>query len=78
MPQGTKKLLADALKLPRKTRAMIAETLLASLEDNDPLDAAIENAERRWEAYKAGEIKGIPIEEVFPNLATKAKQAKNA
>ena len=69
MSQEAKKLLADALKLPRKTRAMIAEKLLASLEDNDPLDTAIEEAECRWEAYKAGEIRGIPIVEIFPNLS---------
>jgi len=75
MPQGAKKLLADVLKLPRKSRAIIAEKLLESL-DEDAMDAGIEEADRRWKADTDGKIKGIPIEEVFPNLASKTKHAQ--
>ncbi len=75
MPQMTKKLLIDALKLPLKERARFAEQLIASLDEEDGVDAAIDEAERRWKAYKDGKIKGIPIEEVFPNLGGRAKKA---
>jgi len=76
MSQETKKLLADALKLPIKSRALIAEKLLESLQEHDGIDAAIEEAERRWNAYKQGKIKGVPAEEVFPNLTSRTKSGK--
>jgi putative addiction module component (TIGR02574 family) len=72
MSNGSKKLLAAALKMPRKSRAELAEKLLESL-DEPVLDEAIEEAERRWQAFKEGKIKAIPIEEVFPKLAAKNK-----
>ena len=78
MSHSTKKLLADALKLPFKSRALIAEKLLDSLQDHGGVDAAIDEAERRWKAYKDGKIKGIPIEEVFPKLATRTKRGKKS
>jgi putative addiction module component (TIGR02574 family) len=76
MSQPTKKLLADALKLPVKSRALIAEKLLEGLDEHDGVDVAIEEADKRWQAYKDGKIKGIPIEEVFPNLVSNTKRAK--
>ena len=75
MPQTPNKLLADALKLPVKQRAYLVEELLASLEENDDLDSVIDEAERRWQRYKDGKIKGIPVEEIFPELGTSAKKA---
>jgi putative addiction module component (TIGR02574 family) len=76
--QVAKRILSDALRLPRKTRAMLAEKLLESLENPEDLDAAIEEGEERWQAYKDGKLKGVPIEDLFPNLASKinAKKAK--
>jgi hypothetical protein len=57
-----------ALKLPKRTRAKLADRLLESLKTNDAIDAAIEEAEKNWQAYKRGEMKGRPVEEVFPDL----------
>jgi Putative addiction module component len=47
---------------------MLAEKLLESLESQTAVDAAIEEAERRWEAFKEGKIKGLALQDVFPNL----------
>ena len=43
-------------------------------KDDSAVDASIDEAELRWQAYKNGKMKGIPIEEVFPNLAKKEKR----
>ncbi len=60
-------LLKEALKLPPKNRATLAEKILQSLEVNakeEVLDAWVEEAEKRWQAFKRGEIPGIPAEEL--------------
>jgi hypothetical protein len=64
----TKDVFQAALKLPKKSRVKLAERLLESLNTNEAIDAAIEEAEKNWQAYKRGEIGGRPVEEVFPNL----------
>lgn len=74
MNSESKKLLDSVLKLPAKSRATIAEKLLESLENHAVIDASIEEAERRWQAFKDGKSKGIPVEEIFPKLAEKAKR----
>jgi putative addiction module component (TIGR02574 family) len=68
MSANEKDLVEAALKLPKKSRARIADKLLESLEVQAALDDAIEEAERRWQAYKRGEVKCIPAEEIFPSL----------
>jgi putative addiction module component (TIGR02574 family) len=73
---ATEKVLEDALKLPLRGRAVVAEKLLESLSDQDGIDAAIDEADKRWQAYKAGKIKAIPLEEVFPELANKIKRGR--
>jgi putative addiction module component (TIGR02574 family) len=74
MSKESKKLLAGVLKLPAKSRALIAEKLLESLDDHQEVDAAIDESERRWQEFKDGKAKGIPVEAVFPNLARKTKR----
>ena len=73
MSSQAKKLLSETLRLPRKSRAMIADKLIASLEEKDELAAAVDVAEQRWQDYKDGKIKGIPIEEVFPSVKSTSK-----
>lgn len=67
------KLLADVLQLPAKTRAMIAAKLLESLDDDSGIEASIDEAEKRWQAFKQGRMKGIPADKVFPGLKSKLK-----
>jgi putative addiction module component (TIGR02574 family) len=58
----------QTLKLPAHDRAMLAERLIASL---DELSAAeneqmwVEEAEARYEAYKRGELTAHPVEDVL-------------
>jgi putative addiction module component (TIGR02574 family) len=72
-----KRLLADALKLPASSRALMAQKLLESLESQEAIDAAIVEGEHRWQAFKDGNMKAVAIEEVFPKLARKEGRAKS-
>jgi hypothetical protein len=49
-----------ALKLPRRSRAKIAETLTRSLVEKDVLIAGGKLAEARWHAYRQGSTGAKP------------------
>ena len=58
----------EVLKLPVEARAELAHRLIESLEDSDTGDFEaewIEEAERRYAAYRAGITMARPGEEVF-------------
>lgn len=59
--------LEQALKLPSNERFIVLEGLLKSLDVPDPEIDQIwsEEAEKRLAAYRNGDLRGIPIEEVF-------------
>ncbi len=64
---GSKEILEQALKLKQEDRFMLLEGLIQSL---DKPDHTLENiwtneAELRLKAYRSGNLKGIPMEEVF-------------
>ena len=64
---ATKKILEEALSLPVEERALIADSLLRSLNmpDSD-IDAKwTEVAKRRLQELRSGKVKPIPGEEVF-------------
>lgn len=55
---------AMALQLPASDRSHLAESLLASLSEEDEILAAwIEEAERRADAYDRGEIETVGFDE---------------
>lgn len=64
---SSKEILEQALQLRPDERFILVEGLLKSLDEPDSnLDAIwIEEAEKRLKAYRAGELEGIPIEEIF-------------
>jgi putative addiction module component (TIGR02574 family) len=67
MSANTKRILEDALALSPVERAALAEELLSSL---DRADARIDGfwakeAEDRLAAFDAGQMKAIPVEDVF-------------
>jgi hypothetical protein len=64
----TKSVFEAALKLPKRDRLRLAAQLRASAEDEDILQAAAKEAERRVEAYDRGEISGKPADEVIRRL----------
>ncbi|HPO17109.1 MAG TPA: addiction module protein [Candidatus Hydrogenedentes bacterium] len=58
----------EALKLTEQERAILAERLLDSLDgDSAGLNEErwLDEAERRYRAYKAGQLSARPAEEVF-------------
>lgn len=66
----------QALKLPPRERAVLAEHLIASL---DPLDDAeierlwLEEAERRYREYKKGNISARPASDVLADARSAIK-----
>ena len=71
------KVVNDALSLPAKSRAKLAERLLESLDD--PKQKEIdrlwaEEVEDRIDAYERGELKAIPGREVFRRLKPRKKR----
>lgn len=63
----TRKLIEEALSLPTEERALIADSLLHSLNKADSaIDAKwTEVAKRRLHEIRSGKVKPIPGDEVF-------------
>lgn len=76
MPLTLTDLENESLKLSTKERAALAEHLLESIcpwDDNDSEKHWFEKAEKRYQAYRAGKIKGKPAGKVFEDAYTKFK-----
>ena len=68
MARKLKDLAKELTELPSKDRASRALTLIDSLDDaadEDVEKAWMEEAERRYDAYKKGEVPSYPADEVF-------------
>jgi putative addiction module component (TIGR02574 family) len=68
MGDPTRKIEAQALRLPPKERARLAQRLISSLDpecDRDAEQAWLEEAERRLDELEAGKVAGIPAEQVL-------------
>jgi putative addiction module component (TIGR02574 family) len=62
---------AEALRLPPEERESLAEVPVQSLEDAsvNEIDAAwIEEAEQRFQKWRAGKTDSIPSEKFFPEI----------
>jgi putative addiction module component (TIGR02574 family) len=58
----------DAMQLPLKERALLAERLLATLDTGDDIEVEelwLQEAERRYQEYRAGRIASKPAKQVF-------------
>ncbi|MBI4962669.1 MAG: addiction module protein [Desulfomonile tiedjei] len=66
----TRKLIEEALSLPVEERALIADSLLRSLNaPNTAIDAKwTEVAKRRLQELRSGKVKAIPGDEVFSEI----------
>ncbi len=76
MPMKVKEIEQEALRLSSHERALLVEHLIGSLEPEDDPEAErswIEEAERRYQDYKAGKVKTIPAEQVFKDARMKLK-----
>ena len=68
--------MSEALDLPSTSRAELAKQLLESLDNLSHAEIEnlwIEESERRYEAYEAGEINAVPADEVFARLRARKK-----
>jgi putative addiction module component (TIGR02574 family) len=77
MIRNSAKVVSDALSLPPRSRAKLAEQLLESLDD--PKQKEIdrlwaEEVEGRIDAYERGELRAIPGQEVFRRLKPRKKR----
>lgn len=76
MAADVKELEEQALKLPEKDRATLAEQLIRSLDsniDSDVEEAWLEEAERRYKAYLNGDVEAIDAEDVFRKARSEIK-----
>jgi putative addiction module component (TIGR02574 family) len=76
MPMKVKEIEEEALRLSSHERALLVEHLIGSLEPDEDPEAErswIEEAERRYQDYKAGKVKTIPAEQVFKDARLKLK-----
>jgi putative addiction module component (TIGR02574 family) len=64
---SSKEILEQALKLKPNERFMVVEGLIKSIDEPDRLLDEIwaEEAEKRLKAYRAGNLEGIPMDEIF-------------
>ena len=62
-----KDILEQALRLKPDEKFMVVEALIRSLDEPDSsLDAIwADEAEKRLKAYRAGDLEGIPMEEIL-------------
>ena len=60
-------IIKEALKLKADERFLIIESIIKSLDEPDEkLDEIwAKEAEKRLKAYRRGELKGIPMDEIF-------------
>jgi putative addiction module component (TIGR02574 family) len=66
----------DALQLPPRDRAELAAQLIASLEADEEADTEaqwLEEAERRYQAYRDGKLKSKPAQQVFRDAISKLR-----
>lgn len=64
---STQEIIEMALKLDPSERLIVIDTLSASVTPTDPEIDRLwgEEAMRRLEAYRRGDVVGVPMEEVF-------------
>ncbi len=64
---GSKDVLEQALKLRPDERFIVIEGIIKSLDEPDSsLDNIwADEAEKRLKAYRAGNLEGVPMEEIF-------------
>ena len=77
MIRSSAKVVNDALSLPPRSRAKLAEKLLESLDDprQQEIDRSwAEEVEDRIDAYEKGSLKAIPGDEVFRRLRPRKKR----
>ena len=63
---------SEALKLRPVEKIHLTEALLSSLDKPDEFveQKWVDESERRYKAYKSGDINGIPLDQFSPRLSS--------
>ena len=80
MTQSLEKMAEEVLKLPRESRAFLAERLLESLDEAEDFSispAWRAEAMRRAKELETGAVKGVPGEDVFASIEEELKQCRS-
>lgn len=76
MSTSLSELATQVMQLPVRDRALLFEQLVASLETEGEVDVAeiwLQEAERRYQAYREGSVPARPAETVFQEAASRLK-----
>jgi putative addiction module component (TIGR02574 family) len=68
MSKQLEKITQEAMQLDLEERALLAGTLLRSMDEPPESEIErlwLEEAERRLKAYREGKVKGIPADQAF-------------
>lgn len=68
MPKNLAKIEKEAAELPQHDKALLVEHLLSALDQDEDIDAEelwLEEAEKRYQDYRAGKVGAKPAEQVF-------------
>ena len=66
----------EAKHLPEQDRALLAHHLIASIDPGEDVDAEavwLEEAERRYQAYRQGKLTAKPVDQVFREAKSQLK-----
>ena len=68
MARALSEIVSEAIQLPRQERALLVERLLTTLDLGEDVDAEelwLQEAERRYQEYRAGRIASKPAAQVL-------------
>lgn len=76
MSKSVAELEREARRLPEQERALLAQHLIASIDPGEDVDAEaawLEEAERRYQAYRQGKLTAKPVDQVFREAKSQLK-----
>lgn len=76
MSKSVAELEREARRLPEQERALLAQHLIASIDPGEDIDAEaawLEEAERRYQAYRQGKLTAKPVDQVFREAKSQLK-----
>jgi putative addiction module component (TIGR02574 family) len=76
MPKSVAELEREARRLPEQERALLAQHLIASIDPGEDIDAEaawLEEAEKRYQAYRQGKLTAKPADQVFREAKSQLK-----
>ena len=76
MSKSVAELEQEARHLPTQVRALLAQHLIASIDPGEDVDAEaawLEEAEKRYQAYRQGKLTAKPVDQVLREAKSQLK-----